>query len=178
MERCAVGPVSILPDFSEFKAKQIRFWIREKVSSRMTILKKFWRIELRKRVTFNRLERKKFQIALILSLLEMIIICYRDIIYWMYITKQFNCTSALRLVRERSEFFVAKLWEYGARNLFMRFEQSGSFGMAFDINNSLHLPLRYNDNKEIWEIVSYTESRQVSKKSCCSQAKKRLSCNL
>lgn len=60
----------------------------------------------------------------------------------MYITKQFNCTSALRLVRERSEFFVAKLWEYGARNLFMRFEQSGSFGMAFDINNSLHLPLR------------------------------------
>ena len=166
MERCAVGPVSILPDFSEFKAKQIRFWIREKVSSRMTILKKFWRIELRKRVTFNRLERKKFQIALILSLLEMIIICYRDIIYWMYITKQFNCTSALRLVRERSEFFVAKLWEYGARNLFMRFEQSGSFGMAFDIN------------KEIWEIVSYTESRQVSKKSCCSQAKKRLSCNL
>lgn len=55
--------------------------------------------------------------------------------------EQFNCTSALRFVRERFEFFVAKLWEYGARNLFMRFEQSGSSGMVFDINNSLHLPL-------------------------------------
>lgn len=177
MERCAVGPVSILPDFSEFKAKQIRFWIREKVSSRMTILKKFWRIESRKKVTLER-NHEKVSNCFNIILVRNVIICYRDIIYWMYITKQFNCTSALRLVRERSEFFVAKLWEYGARNLFMRFEQSGSFGMAFDINNSLHLPLRYNDNKEIWEIVSYTESRQVSKKSCCSQAKKRLSCNL